>query len=197
MVSVGLSCFVSSSFDVTSSLLPLRSPSHLSTPTTKLFPPLLPSSSEPCSVYITPYPPCLGYSSLIILLQSISFKPRHPPTAFSLLPHRRFIRLLSGMINPSQLTTLYRIGSQIRLPRRPSSPNRLSLRLPKLVLIVKPPLRRYGAEMRRVSPSVTPVVSPTFHFHSLHVCVCLSITHLIHVSKCVERMPSTTHSSHG
>jgi hypothetical protein len=147
-------------------------------------------------VYITLYPPCLGYSSLIILLQPISFKPRHPPTAFSPLPRRRSISLLSGKINPSHLTTSYRIDSQIKLPRPPSNLNQLSPRLRKPVLIVKPPVRRYGVEMPKVNPSAMLAVSLLSIFIPFHVGVPLRNASHPRV-KCVEPMPCTTLLSHG
>jgi hypothetical protein len=110
-------------------------------------------------VYITLYPPCLGYSSLIILLQPIFFKPRPLPPAFSPPPRHRFISLFSRMTVPSHLNNLYRIDNRIKLPQRLSSPKVLHPPRHKPVPTVKPPLRRYGVETPRVNLSVTLVVS--------------------------------------
>lgn len=104
--------------------------------------------------------------------------------------------LLSEKINPSQLTTLYRIDSQIKFLQLPSSSNLLRLRSPKPVLTVKPPVRRYGAEMPRVNPFATPVVSLAFHFDSFsRVCAspqrisstCRVRSAACHANVCVAR----------
>lgn len=183
--SFGLSCLVGrSSFDYSTN-------SSLPSPVTTLIlypslPPLnhLPlSSTSPCSVYITPYLQSLGYSFLTILPQPISFKPRLHPPAFSPLPHRRFITLLSRKINPSQLNNLYRIDSRIKLPQRPSSHKVLHPLRPKPVPTVKPLLLRYGVEMPRVNPFVTPVVSVIIRLLSFsRVWNYHPVTHLTHVS---------------
>lgn len=181
---------VSSSFDVTSSLsLSLLSGRHL---ISSLLPPSLPQSHPPfpslCPLAM------LGVQNAISPVSRLQF-PHNPsstdlfqappsPNSFqSASSPKVHLSHLPKKINPSQLTTLYRIDSQIKLPQLPSSSNRLRLRSPKPVLTVKPPVRRYGAEMPRVNPFATPVVSPAFHFDSFsRVCASPSVTHLFHVS---------------
>ncbi len=88
---------------------------------------------------------------------------------------------ISFQSDHSQLNSLYRIDSRNRPPRRLPSPKRLSLRRSKPVLTVRPPLRRSGVEMPRENLCATPVVSPTL-ISFLFTWMCLSITHLTHVS---------------
>jgi hypothetical protein len=142
--------------------------------------------------YRTLYLPYLGYSSLIIPPQPISFKPRLRPKAFSPFPHLRFITPTSRMICPSQLNSPYRIDSRTKRPRRLSSPNLFRLRRSKPVLTAKPPLRRYGVEMPRVNLCATLVVS--LHFISFSRGVPL---HNIHLTTCPMAMSSAACLSQG
>jgi hypothetical protein len=87
----------------------------------------------------------------------------------------------------SHLNSLYRIDNRNKTPRRPASLKRLRLRRSKPVLTARPPLRRFGVEMPRANLCAMPVVSLTISF--LFTWMCLSITHLIHVSDCVECTP--------
>ena len=77
----------------------------------------------------------------------------------------------------SQLNSPYRIDSRNKPPRPLPSPKRLHHRRSKPVLTVRPPLRRFGVEMRRASLCAMPAVSLTCHFIPF-TWMRLSITHI-------------------
>jgi len=106
------------------------------------------------------------------------------------------VNLISFPNDLSQLNSLCRIDSRNRPPRPPPSLKRLHLPRSKLVLTVRPPLRRFGVEMPRANLCATPVVSLTFLFIPFHVRVPLHNTHLTHVSDVLSARQATL-VSHG
>ena len=106
------------------------------------------------------------------------------------------VNLISFPNDLSQLNSLYRIDSRNRTPRPPPSPKRLHLRRSKPVLTVRPPLRRSGVETPRANLCAMPVVSLLLSISLLFTWMCLSITHLTHVSDVLSARQETL-VSHG
>jgi hypothetical protein len=163
-----------------------------STPVTILS--LFPSTKSPPP----PLPPMLGVQNSISPVSRLHFPHNSSSDIFQAPPSPKSFQSVSSPqvhhisfpSDLSQLNALYRIDSRNRPPRPPPSPKRLHLQRSKPVLTVRPPLRRFGVEMRRANLCATPVVSLTFLFIPFHVDVPLHNTHLTHVSDVFECTPS-------